>query len=124
MKNSKEKVIEIYKFYCQCMIDKNLKAFDNFTNEDFILFHMSGKPQSRKDYLNDIKTENLIYYNITHDDFKIEFIDENNAILFAKSQLDANPYHSGRTIYKVESICNFKFDDGKWIILQIKTKPY
>jgi hypothetical protein len=85
---------------------------------------MSGKSQSRKDYLNDIITGNLIYYNITHDDFKIEFIDENNAILFAKSQLDANPYHSGRTIYKVESICNFKFDDGKWIILQIKTKPY
>ena len=124
MNNSKEKLIEIYKFYNQCMIDKNLKDFDNFSNENFILYHMSGNPQSRKDYLNDIKTGNLIYYNIIHDDIKVEFKDENNAILYGKSQLDADPYHSGRKIYKVESICDFKFIDGKWIILQIKTRPY
>ena len=124
MNNSKEKLIEIYKFYSQCMIDKNLKDFDNFSNEDFNLTHISVETQPRKGYLADIKTGNLIYYNIIHDDIKVEFKDENNAILYGKSQLDADPYHSGRKIYKVESICDFKFIDGKWIILQIKTRPY
>ena len=39
---------------------------------------MSGETQPRKGYLNDIKTGNLIYYNIIHDDIKVEFKDENN----------------------------------------------
>ena len=124
MEKSKEKLTEIYKAYTQCMVDKNFKELDNYINEDLVFFHMSGQSQSRKEFLNDIKTDNLKYYNITHDDIKVEFKDENNAILYGKSQLDADPYHSGRRIYKVESICDFKFVNGKWMIVQIKTKPY
>ena len=119
-----KKIIEIYKFYSKCMVEKNFNGFNDFSTDEFILIHMSGKKQSRADYINDIKNGNLIYYNIIHDDFKFEVKDENNVILHAKSQLDANPYHCGRSIYKVESICDFQFKNNKWIINNIKTKPY
>ena len=119
-----KKIIEIYKFYCKCMVEKNFNGFNDFSTDEFILFHMSGKKQSRANYISDIKNGNLIYYNIINDDFKFEVKDENNVILYAKSQLDANPYNNGRSIYKLESICDFHFVNNKWMIKDIKTKPY
>ena len=95
-----------------------------FSTDELALYHISGKKQSRADFINEIKNGKLIYYNITYDDFKVEIKDDNNAILYVKSQLDANPYNSGRNIYKLESICDFHFENNKWMIKSIKTKPY
>ena len=119
-----KKIIEIYKFHCKCMIDKNFNGFNEYSTDEFILFHMSGKKQSRAEFFNDMKNGNLIYYNVKHDSLKVDIKDANHVILYAKSQLDANPYNIGRSIYKLESICDFHFVNNKWMIKNIKTKPY
>ena len=106
------------------MREKDLKGFDEFSTKDFILVHMDGKVQPREGYLNDIKTENLKYYNTTHDSILVEFKGNDIAVLKGKTQLDADPYHSGRAVYKVESICDFKKSNGKWMIMKITTHPY
>ena len=104
--------------------NKNFDGFNEYSTDEFILFHMSGKKQSRAEFFNDMKNGNLIYYNVKHDSLKVDIKDANHVILYAKSQLDANPYNCGRSIYKLESICDFHFVNNKWMIKDIKTKPY
>lgn len=124
MEKEEQKLIDIYKFYNKCMREKDLKGFDDFSTEDFVLIHMTGKVQKRSQYLNDIKTGNLTYYNTTHDSIKVEFKGNDTAVLKGKTQLDADPYHSGRAVYRVESICDFKKSNGKWMIMKVTTHPY
>ena len=124
MAAEEQKLIDIYKFYNKCMREKDLKGFDEFSTKDFILVHMDGKVESRTQYLDDIKIGNLIYYNTTHDSIKVEFKGDDTAVLKGKTQLDADPYHTGRTIYRVESTCDFKKINGKWMIIKVTTHPY
>ena len=124
MAAEEQKLIDIYKFYNKCMKEKDLKGFDEFSTKDFILVHMDGKVESRAQYLDDIKIGNLIYYNTTHDSIKVEFKGDDTAVLKGKTQLDADPYHTGRTIYRVESTCDFKKINGKWMIIKVTTHPY
>ena len=124
MDKEEQNLIDIYKFYNKCMREKDLKGFDEFSTKDFVLVHMAGKVQSRAEYLNDIKTGNLKYYNTTHDSILVEFKGNDTAVLKGKTQLDADPYHSGRAVYRVESICDCKKLNGKWMIMKITTHPY
>lgn len=58
--DSQNEVLERFKEFQQAMIDKDESALNNIMDENYTLTHMSGKIQTKQEYIIDIIEEFLI----------------------------------------------------------------
>ena len=97
------------------MIEKNFDALDEILDDDYTLTHMSGKTQTKQEYIDEIMDGTLNYYKSTIDNPQIRIIEEDKAIFNADVTLDAKVYgmkgtwtlHSQQTMEKI---------NGRWYI--------
>ena len=115
---SEEEVLERFKEFQLAMIEKNFDALDEILDDDYTLTHMSGKTQTKQEYIDEIMDGTLNYYKSTIDCPQIKIIEETKAIFNADVTLDAKVYgikgtwtlHSQQTMEKV----NNKWYISKW----------
>lgn len=58
-------VLNKFKEFQQAIIDKDAKTLNFIMSEDYTLTHMSGKIQTKKEYIEDIANGVLNYYHST-----------------------------------------------------------
>ena len=115
---SEEEVLERFKEFQLAMIEKNFDALDEILDDDYTLTHMSGKTQTKQEYIDEIMDGTLNYYKSTIHCPQIKIIEETKAIFNADVTLDAKVYgikgtwtlHSQQTMEKV----NNKWYISKW----------
>ena len=91
--NSKEEeVLERFKEFQQALIEKDEKTLNEIMEDDYILTHMSGKTQTKNEFIEEIMNGTLNYYNSTIIEPRIKFINENLARIIADVELDAKVY--------------------------------
>lgn len=115
---SEDEVLDRFKEFQLAMIEKNFDALDEILDDDYTLTHMSGKTQTKQEYIDEIMDGTLNYYKSTIDCPQIKIIEETKAIFNADVTLDAKVYgikgtwtlHSQQTMEKV----NNKWYISKW----------
>lgn len=85
-------VLNKFKEFQQAMIDKDAKTLNSIMSEDYTLTHMSGKIQTKQEYIKDIIDGVLNYYHSTIINPSIEILEEKHAKLNADVELDAKVY--------------------------------
>ena len=98
------------------MIEKDLEKLNELLDDSYTLTHMSGKTQTKTEYIGEIMDETLNYYESIINN-PIITITENKALLKADVTLDAKVYgmkgkwtlHSEQTMEKI---------NGKWYLSQ------
>ena len=85
-------VLNKFKEFQQAIIDKDAKTLNFIMSEDYTLTHMSGKIQTKKEYIEDIANGVLNYYHSTIIDPIIVILEEKYAKLNADVELDAKVY--------------------------------
>ena len=115
LSKSEEEVLERFKEFQKAMIEKDYDALDEILDDDYTLTHMSGKTQTKYEYIDEIMDGTLNYYKSTIDSPQIRIIEGTKAVFNADVTLDAKVYgikgtwtlHSQQTMEKV---------DDKWYI--------
>lgn len=115
---SEDEVLDRFKEFQLAMIEKNFDALDEILDDDYSLTHMSGKTQTKQEYIDEIMDGTFNYYKSTIDCPQIKIIEETKAIFNADVTLDAKVYgikgtwtlHSQQTMEKV----NNKWYISKW----------
>ena len=115
MTESEEEVLERFIEFQKAMIEKDLDMLNEILDDDYTLTHMSGKTQTKQEYIDEIMDGTLNYYKSTIDNPEITVIEETRAIFTADVTLDAKVYgikgtwtlHSRQTMEKI---------DDKWYI--------
>ena len=110
-------VLERFQTFQQAMIEKDLEKLNEIICDDYILTHMSGKTQTKEEFIDEINNGTLNYYKSTIDNPNIEIFD-GKAVLEAYVTLDAKVYgikgtwtlHSKQTMKKI----NNEWYIGKW----------
>ena len=51
------KISELYKYYWDYMIEKNIEGLRSLMSSDYCLYHMTGVKQSADDFLNGLKND-------------------------------------------------------------------
>ena len=87
----KSEVLNRYKAMEQAMVDANIDTLNEIILEGTTFRHMSGKVQTKEEYLNDIKNGALDYQAYTIENEEIT-IDGDDAYIKAKVTLTANAY--------------------------------
>ena len=107
-------VLERFKEFQQAMIDKDEKTLNEIMDESYTLTHMSGKIQTKQEYIEDIMDGVLNYYHSTIKEPKI-IVNDIYARLTADVELDAKVYGIKGNWTLNTSITMKKIDD-KWYL--------
>lgn len=112
-----EKVLNRFIEFQKAMIVKDSKKLNEIMQDNYTLTHMSGKTQTKQEYINEILDGTLNYYESNINNIKI-IIEENNALIKADITLNAKvcgikgtwTLHSEQTMKKI----NEKWYLSKW----------
>jgi len=109
-----EEVLERFKEFQKAMIEKDYSKLNEIIHDNYTLTHMSGKKQTKKEYINEIMDGTLNYYKSTIINPTITIQDE-KAILKADVTLDAKVYGMKGT-WTLHSQQSMKKIDNKWYL--------
>ena len=118
MTKSQEEVLERFIEFQEAMIEKDQDMLNEILNDNYTLTHMSGKTQTKQEYIDEIMDGTLNNYKSTIDNPEITIIENTKAIFKANVTLEAKVYgikgtwtlHSEQTMEKI----NDKWYITKW----------
>lgn len=110
--SEEEIVLNRYKEMQQAMCDKDEKVLNEVIKDGTTFTHMSGKTQTKEEYIADIVSRRLDYQSYTIENPKVT-IEGNKAILTARVNLTANAYGAQGT-YPFNITAYLEKIDGKW----------
>lgn len=90
--NIQVEILNKFKEFQQAMINKDEDSLNIIMDNNYTLTHMSGKIQTKKEYIKDIMNGVLNYYHSTIIEPVINIHDDSHAKLTADVELDAKVY--------------------------------
>ena len=114
MNDSSEKgiILSRYKEMLTAMVDKDEAKLMEVIKDGTTFTHMSGKTQTKEEYIADIISRRLDYKAYKIENLKVT-IDGNKGFLKAKVSLTANAYGAQGT-WPFDTTAYFEKIDGKW----------
>ena len=117
LNDDQEEVLERFIEFQYAMIEKDLEKLNELLEDNYTLTHMSGKTQTKDEYIGEIMDGTLNYYKSIINNPIIMIKEKDKALLKADVTLDAKVYgikgtwtlHSEQTMEKI---------DGKWYLSQ------
>ncbi len=110
-----QEIIDRFMEFQQALIDKDSDKLTEIMLDDSDLKHISGKFQSKNEFISAVVDGNLNYSNFEILDPTILFDDENTASLIANVRLHAEINGSGRR-WISNSVVSFQKINEKWRI--------
>ena len=115
-----KEVLDCFVEYQQALIDKNKDKLNELMADSFILTHMSGKKQTRTQFIEEVMNATLNYFKSEIHDPNILFDDNDNATLISDVTLTARVYGAEGS-WTVDTVMDFKKINGRWIICKWDT---
>ena len=115
--SSQQEVLERFKEFLEAIIEKDDEKLDEIMDDNYILTHMSGKRQTKGQYINEIMDGTLNYYKSRIIHPKISILEENHSRLIADVELDAKVYGIKGT-WTLNTDVSMKKIDNKWFLYQ------
>ncbi len=110
--NEEEIILNRYKEMLTAMMDKDENVLNEVIKDGTTFTHMSGKTQTKEEYIADIISRRLDYKAYKIENPKVT-IDGNKGILKARVSLTANAYGAQGT-WPFDTTAYFEKIDGKW----------
>lgn len=118
LNDDQEEVLERFIEFQYAMIEKDLEKLNELLEDNYTLTHMSGKTQTKDEYIGEIMDGTLNYYKSIINNPIIMIKGKDKALLKADVTLDAKVYgmkgtwtlHSEQTMEKI----NEKWYLSKW----------
>ena len=115
-----EEVLERFKEFQKAMIEKDYSKLNEIIHDNYTLTHMSGKTQTKQEYIDEIMDGTLNYYKSTINNPSISIEKEEKAILKADVTLDAKVYGIKGT-WTLHSQQSMKKINDKWYLYEWDT---
>ena len=118
--------IEIQETYirmCDGMIAKDESVLRDVLDDSFVLIHMTGMRQSKKEYIQSISNGMLNYYSAEHEQMEIK-IDGDQATLIGRSYVTAAVFGGGKSTWRLQLSFHLVRRNGLWQFTQAKASTY
>ena len=110
-----EEVLERFKEFLKAMIEKDEKKLNEIIDDNYTLTHMSGKTQTKEEFIDDIMKGILNYYNSTIIEPEITIINDNLTRIIADVELEAKVYGIKGT-WTLNTDLSMKKMDNEWLL--------
>ena len=119
----KEKIILLYKEMYSAMINKDKSELDRIHDDSFVLFHMTGMKQSKREYISAIMSGTLNYYSAVHDDMQVA-INGDTARLTGKSKVTAVVFGGGKHTWRLQLDSELIKKNDEWYFTLANASTY
>ena len=112
---------DLYHEMWQALISKDISTLEKIHAENFILVHMTGMNQPKKEYLRCVRDGVLNYFSERTENI---FVDVDAGKLIGQSKVKAAVFGGGKHIWNLQLAFEVKKISGKWILIRGKASTY
>lgn len=112
---SRQEVLHQAARFCQAMVDANGAALRDLVDPEAIFTHMSGRRQTRDEFIADVTRGALRYHAIAMERPTVRVEGDVGAVSYT-SVLDANAY-GAKGVYRMQTSHLFERRDGVWTLI-------
>ena len=121
--NDKQIIEELYIKLCNASINKDFNTLNEILAEDYILVHMTGRIQTKQEYINSVKNGELKYYDSINESIDIT-INGDEAFLVGRTKTLASPFGFGKSWWNLKQDIKLKKLNNKWMITKSVASSY
>ena len=118
-----ERLKDCYKDMYRGMIGKNRPLLEHVLDDTFVLLHMTGMRQTKKEYIKAIEDGTLNYYSAEHQTIAVE-TQGFHANLVGQCQVNAAVFGGGPHIWRLQLNCQLVKEGDTWKITKAKASTY
>lgn len=119
--DDKKEIAALYESMYRAMIAKDSATLARVMTDDFVLVHMTGMRQSKKQYIDAILDGTLNYYSATTESLDIE-VDE--AVLTGRSRVTAAVFGGGRHTWPLQLRFRLRHEADEWKFTESSASTY
>lgn len=108
-------ILDRFVEFQNALIDKDEDKLNEIIQDDYELVHMSGKTQSKQEFIAEVMNGTLNYFKSEIEEPTILWDDDNNASLIADVTLTARVY-GAEGKWTLDTVVNFVKTADKWFI--------
>ena len=121
--NDRQQIEQLYQRMYRAMVEKDIATLDSLHAPEFVLTHMTGMRQSKRQYLGAIADGTLNYYSAVHEHMDIG-IDGDKAALTGRSRVTAVVFGGGRHTWPLQLTFDLVKRDGRWLLIGSRATTY
>lgn len=120
--NEKAAVKAAFRNIYSAMLEGNTDMMEKLLSENFQLTHMTGRAQTKKEWLADIDSDRMEYHSAKEHSVLVEFKDD-TAVLAGRDIVDATIY-GARGQWNLQLTTHFAKRNGKWIATRMDATTF
>lgn len=121
--NEEERIRRLYQDMYTAMINKDEAELDRLHDDSFVLIHMTGIHQGKRDYIRSIMGGTLNYYSSEKESLDI-FLNGDNAKVVGRSRVTAAVFGGGKHTWRLELTFDLKKIDEGWKFYRASASTY
>lgn len=119
----KEIIKELYIRLCDASINKEIDTLNEILADNYVLVHMTGKRQSKKDYINSVINGELKYFESKHESIEVQ-VEGNTAKVIGKTKTLASPFGISKSWWRLRQDITLEKQNNRWIITKSIASTY
>lgn len=121
--SDKEQIIKLYHDMYAAMISKDEAELDRVHRDSFVLVHMTGMHQNKREYIRAIMDGTLNYFSEETDSIDIS-ISGDRAEMTGHSVVAAAVFGGGRHTWRLSLKFDVKKTDGEWKLAKAQASTW
>ena len=111
----------LYAEMWQALLKKDISTLEKIHADEFILVHMTGMQQPKKEYLRCVRDGELNYFSARTE--KI-FVDAGAGKLIGQSKVEAAVFGGSKHTWNLQLAFDVEKISGKWILIRGRASTY
>ena len=121
--DDKSQIKALYREMYEAMIAKDTATLNRIHADDFVLVHITGMRQSKREYINAIADGTLNYFSAEHEQMEID-ISGDSATLTGRSRVTAAVFGGGRSTWRLQLHFKLVKREGQWLFTEARASTY
>ena len=112
---------DLYHEMWQALLSKDIPTLEKIHADEFILVHMTGMQQPKKEYLRCVRDGELNYFSARTENI---FVDTGAGKLTGQSKVEAAVFGGSKHIWNLQLAFDVEKRGGKWILIFGRASTY
>ena len=118
-----QQIEQLYEEMYHAMVEKDTATLNRVHADEFVLIHMTGRRQSKIEYIQAIGNGMLNYYSAEHEQMDIS-IDGDHATLTGRSRVTAAVFGGGKSTWRLQLRFQLVRRNGNWQFTEAEASTY
>ena len=118
-----ELIRKLYLDLYEASVKKDYEKLNDILSDDYVLIHMTGRKQSKEEYIDSVRREDLKYYEFDHESINAT-INDDKATMTGKTKVLASPLGMAKSWWNLKQELTLEKRNDKWVITHSVASTY